>query len=166
MSPSSCPLAAERKSLELLREYLHLPVESSANANYDRDVIFIAIDFENPAAIQQSRLEVGSQLGVAILDTRNIGIGKPKNSIKTYNFILGPASYQQRAMDKFLFGKSSIITSHQDLSSSLESLISPRKRDIVLIGHSIHHELQTLHHLGFDLRTSITGALDTARIAF
>lgn len=38
-------------------------------------------------------------------------------------------------------------------------------RDIVLTGHGIGVDLQTLHHLGIDLCTSIVGALNTGQIA-
>jgi len=111
MPSPAYPLVAGRNGLELLQKHLHLPVES--DTNHDHDAIFVAIDTENPPATQQSRLDAGSQLKIAILDTRDLTqcMGKPKNIIKTNNFVLGPSSYTQKATDKFLFGESSIVTS-------------------------------------------------------
>lgn len=166
------PLSVTPNGLELLKNHLHLPADLST-AEYETDqpydALLVAIDLKNLQAIQNSNLDAGSQVGIAILDPRHLNIGKPRYRIKTHNLVVGGSdSYQQEARRWFLFGDTYIVRSHQDLVSSLECRIwrkpVTRDRDIILVGHSIHRYSHALDSIGFDLCTSIVGVLDIAHI--
>ncbi len=147
--------------LQLLQESLGLkPSESQFSDN----PVFIAIDLECLSNLKQdSSKNLNGQVGVAILDSRDLISSPPRTAISTYNFVTGSPSYCAATAKKYLFNKT--ITIHQrDILSSLESLV-PRTRNIILVGHDIRNDLQVLQLLGFNLYTSIGGILDTRRIA-
>ena len=112
---------------------------------------------------QDSSQNLNSQVGVAILDSRDLISSSPQTAISTYNFVTGSPSYCAATTKEFLFDKT--ITIHQrDILSNLESLV-PRTRNIILVGHGIKNDLQVLQLLDFNLHTSIGGILDVGRIA-
>lgn len=147
--------------LQLLQESLGL--KPSESQRLDKPV-FITIDLEYLSNFRQdSSQNLNSQVGVAILDSRDLISSPPQTAISAYNFVTGSPSYCAATTKKFLFGKT--ITIHQrDVLSNLESLI-PRTRNIILVGHGIGSDLKVLQLLGFNLHTSIGGILDVGRIA-
>jgi hypothetical protein len=75
-----------------------------------RDVIFVAIDFENLGVIKQdSAQNLNSQVGIAILDTRILAFSQPEKTILTYSFATGSPRYCTATMKNFLFGKTTMI---------------------------------------------------------
>lgn len=65
-----------------------------------RDAVLIPIDFENIRHIKGDlSLNLESKVGLAFLDTRNIGLIQPDKLISTYNFVSGPSSYQELRKD-------------------------------------------------------------------
>ena len=147
--------------LQLLQESLGL--KPSKSQVLDKPV-FIAIDLEYLQNIKQdSSQNLNSQVGVAILDSRDLISSPPQTAISTYNLITGSTSYCAVTEKRYLFDKT--ITIHQrDILSNLESLI-PRTRNIILVGHDIRNDLHVLQLLDFNLHTSIGGILDLGRIA-
>ncbi|KAL7893697.1 hypothetical protein HDV63DRAFT_386197 [Trichoderma sp. SZMC 28014] len=165
--PSQSTIAPAPDGLRLLWEYLGLATEQPTPDSLD--VVIVSIDFENASGLVQfteDSSHLQSQLGVAMLDTRNLSSASPlppEAVISTHNFVTGPRRYYTAAAAKFLFG-TTLKTSINGLISQLESLIS-RARKIVLVGHAISNELRVLQHFNFDLRTSIIGIFDTMIIA-
>ena len=104
---------------------------------------------------------LNSQIGVAILDCRDLISSPPRNAILTYNFVTGSPSYYTATAKKYLFGES-IAIHQQNILFNLESLVPP-SRNIILVGHGVGHDLSILRLLGFN--PSIRGILDTERIA-
>ncbi|KAF3911194.1 hypothetical protein AA313_de0209905 [Arthrobotrys entomopaga] len=136
----------------------------SSNESYD--TILIAMDFENVHQIikHDSLEDVDSQIGFAILDTKNL-LDSHSPPISTYSFTTGTLKYRQRASQQFLFGRS-VGIKKEYLVERIESLF-PRSRNIVLIGHDTYLDLQALYRLnpGLQTHSSIIGILDTQQIA-
>lgn len=156
--------AASNSGLQLLQAFLGLTLEPSGSRVVD-EVIFVAIDFEYLQNFEHysRHQDLNSQIGIAVLDSRDLISSPPRRAISTYNFVTGSPSYCAATTRKFLFGETSTI--HQrDFLSTLESLL-PRRRNIVLVGHGFWHDLRVLKLLNFDLHTSIVGILDTGKIA-
>ena len=149
-----------KNGLQLLQQCLGL--EPSESQGLDKPV-FISIDLEYLSNFKQDASQnLNSQVGVAILDSRDLISSPPRTAISKYNFVTGSPSYCAATAKKFLFGKT--ITIHQrDILSNLEPLV-PRTRNIILVGHDIRNDLRVLQLLGFDLHTSIGGILDLGRI--
>jgi hypothetical protein len=79
--------------LQLLQKILRLTPHPSIS-NKLRDVIFVAIDFENLGNIKQdSAQNLDSQVGIAILDTRVLASSQLEKTILTYSFATGSPSY-------------------------------------------------------------------------
>lgn len=98
-----------------------------------QDIVLIAIDFEHITTIIKKPFEDrNSQVGIAILDTRDIDIWPPK--IKTLNFAVGSKEHHTKVAKSFLFGKTANI-SRKVMIKAIESRM-PRSRCIVLVGHS------------------------------
>jgi hypothetical protein len=98
------------------------------------DVVLIAINFENVANIQRDLSQnLDSEVGLAVLDTRDFGSMSSAGLISTYNFASGSSDYQERARKKFLFGESVAITQNNMLKS-IEFLVPPDRR-VVFVGH-------------------------------
>jgi hypothetical protein len=149
--------------LQLLQDFLGLTPHPSISDEL-RDVIFVAIDFENLGNIKQDPAQnLDSQVGIAILDTRILASSQLEKAILTYSFATGSPRYCTATTKNFLFGKTTTIR-QQDILTTLESLV-PRTRNIALIGHDLKHDLHVLQILKFDLQTSIVGILDTQKIA-
>lgn len=107
--------------------------------------MFVAIDFENIWNIEADlSSNLISQVGLATLDTREIGSSKPAKLISTYNFATGPTVYCPKVRKKFQFGQTSIISQEQ-MRTKIKSCI-PRNRKIILVGHGIRHELYAAQH--------------------
>lgn len=139
-----------------------LPAQSS-----HRDPILIAIDFENITGIgkdSDSGQEPNTQVGLAVLDTRDITALIPRESlISTYNFVTGSKEHYHRAQLKFLFGKPTLILA-KDMLTNIKHCI-PQNRNILLVGHDIRHEINALSKLKADFQElRITGLLDTFRM--
>ncbi len=147
--------------LQLLQESLGL--KPSESQFLDKPV-FIAIDLEYLSNLKQdSSQNLNSQVGIAILDSRNLISSPPRTAISTYNFVTGSPSYCAATTRNYLFSKT-IIIQQRDILSNLESLV-PRTRNIILVGHDIRNDLQVLQLLDFNLHTSIRGILDLGKIA-
>ena len=155
------PHSIVENGLQLLYELLGLkrgPIPSSLY-----DAVLVAIDFENINHIQGDlTLNSESQVGLAILDTRNLTCDRSENLIATYNFASGSSSYQTRASKRFLFGES-VALRQDSMLENIQSLI-PQDRNVILIGHDIKHDLQALRALKFNFRT-VTNILDTLSIS-
>jgi hypothetical protein len=88
-----------------------------------RDVIFVAIDFENLGNItQDSAQNLDSQVGIAILDARILTSSQPEKTILTYSFATGSPRYCTATTENFLFGKTTTIR-QQDILTTLESSV-------------------------------------------
>lgn len=87
------------------------------------DPVLIAIDFEGISYIGKvSTRELDTQVGLAILDTRDV-ITLPRNkTISTYNFVTDSREYYHRARLKFLFGKPTHILTHKICSPTFNAV--------------------------------------------
>lgn len=122
--------------------------------------MFIAIDLKNLANFQKDLSKyLESEIGVAVLDSKDLYSVPSAELISTYNFASGCPEYQQRARRKFLFGESVAIT-QTDMIQNIESLL-PTGRHIVFLGHDIRHDLRALNLLGFDFSKFSITTLDT-----
>jgi hypothetical protein len=151
------PLAMTPKDISpLIYDCLGLVVSESTSLH---DAVLISVDFENIndlASPTQSKT-ASRQMGVAILDTRELQASFC-DIIATYNFASGPSQYLTAARGKFIFGET-ITVKQQDLIASLQSLI-PSSRNIVLVSHGITNELHAFKLLNFD-SSIFNGFLDT-----
>lgn len=81
------------------------------------DSVFIAIDFESTTNLMNGfSYSKDSQVGIATLDTQHLH-SSTSPEITTHNFITGSPRYTTKAMNKFLFSKSTITKN--------KTLISP-----------------------------------------
>jgi hypothetical protein len=161
--------------VRLLQVALGLPPTgdlSSATHIDHSDFILVSIDFENGTRLQSCAAlgHVGSkpcEAGISIFDTRTLSSpsGSPEETFETYNIGLGKHSPSSRRKYnyRFLFGETRWIRL-EDLSDHMEQFID-RTRNIILVGHSFDEEKHVLQALGFDLKTSIVGILDTETLA-
>jgi hypothetical protein len=90
------------------------------------------------------------QVGLAIFDPHS-------ETISTHNFVSGSIEYYSKVAPRFLFG-TSVHIEKRDTGKYIKS-IYPESRDAILIGHSLHHELQMLEALRISL--PYTCGLDT-----
>lgn len=155
-----------KDGLQIALQVLGLSESPPAQSNH-RDPVLIAIDFENITGIGKdsaSGQEPNTQVGLAVLDTRDINASTPReNIISTYNFTTGSKEHYHRAQLKFLFGKP-VLISAKDMLTNIKHCI-PQNRNILLIGHDIRHEISALSKLKADFRElCITGLLDTFQI--
>ncbi|CAG9994626.1 unnamed protein product [Clonostachys byssicola] len=125
--------------------------------------ILLAIDFEHTKNFVTGFIhgEEG-QVGLATLDTEELHTTLPEELISTHNLILGPSDYTSKVSGNVLFGTKAIIEPAQVLKE-IQSLI-PRDRDIILMGHGVHTELDILVRLGFTFSPRIT-IIDTLEVA-
>ncbi|KAK6498987.1 hypothetical protein TWF481_011558 [Arthrobotrys musiformis] len=124
--------------------------------------MLVAVDFENPQQIiEHDSLEnVNSQIGFAILDTRDLFTSSIEN-ISTYNFATGNSKYCERAFRQFLFGES-INEGKKSMLKKIQRII-PESRNITLVGHDITWDLRALSSLNSGFQKC--RFLDTQRIA-
>ncbi|KAK4205614.1 hypothetical protein QBC40DRAFT_344426 [Triangularia verruculosa] len=129
------------------------------------DTVIIAIDFEGINTIKSgfTQKEGNSQVGLAILDTKDLRKVPPEKLISTLNFAVGSSSYVTKASNKFIFGES-ITIQPSSMVQAIQSHI-PQDRNVVLVGHAIENDLQALQALGFEFERPPSGILDTSGIA-
>lgn len=123
------------------------------------------IDFENITNVGNiSTREANTQVGLAVLDTRDILTSIPSEKlILTYNFVTGSEEHYHQAQLKFLFGKPILILARDMLNSIIQCI--PRDRNVLLVGHDVRHELHALSKLRIEFRElRISGLLDTFKI--
>lgn len=160
--PSVLPRVT-RHGLSMLLEILGLSHSVSKSPALN-DTVIIAIDFEAIETIKSGFAQKeNSQVGIAILDTRDLRQVPPETLISTRNFAAGSSSYVTKASNKFLFGETITIQP----SSMLQTIQShiPQGRNLVLVGHGIVNDLQALEALGFEFERPPSGILDTSGIA-
>lgn len=149
------------------------------------DVVFVAIDFENPQSVwEKTSSKVGCQVGIAVLDTKQLekrrlatassceddeqwngSMKEAEELITTYNFAAGPVKYCEsgRIKNRFLFGKTT-LTDSSDMREKVESCI-PQNREIILVGHNLHSDLKALESLELNFKTYAPwNAIDTSII--
>ena len=126
--------------------------------------MLLSIDFENTNT-SKSKLAVNPncQVGIAILDTRQLEQGPHEQQIQTYNFASGTPSYTARANRVFLFGKTAVV-SPSELADSIYSLIPP-DRNVVFVGFATANELRALRLLDFQWPGRLSAVLDAFSLA-
>ncbi|KUJ17302.1 uncharacterized protein LY89DRAFT_570040, partial [Mollisia scopiformis] len=130
------------------------------------DPVFIAIDFEDPNSVAYGfDRNSDTQVGLSVLDSRNIHSASAKQSlgIKTFNFVTGSNQYFKTSARKDLWATSEHIPTTEMLQCIKK--VIPRDRNIILVGHGFSHDVAALQSLGFDFYTSILGHFDTDVIA-
>ncbi|KAK3693533.1 hypothetical protein B0T22DRAFT_42514 [Podospora appendiculata] len=159
--PSVLP-SITRHGLSMLLEILGLSHSVSKSPALN-DTVIIAIDFEGIDTTKSGFTQKeNSQVGFAILDTKDLRQVPPEKLISTLNFAAGSLSYVTKASNKFLFGETITIQS-SSMVQTIQSHI-PQDRNVVLVGHGILNELQALQALGFEFERPPFGILDTSRI--
>lgn len=95
--------------LQLLQESLGLKPSESQGSDKP---IFIVIDLEYLSNLKQdSTQNLNSQVGIAVLDSRDLISSPPQTAISTYT---GSPSYCAATTKKYLFGET--ITIHKEIS--------------------------------------------------
>lgn len=155
-----------KDGLQIALQVLGLSEKPPAQSSH-RDPVLIAIDFEKITGVGKdstSGQEPNTQVGLAVLDTRDITASTPREDIiSTYNFLTGSKEHYHRAQLKFLFGKPILIPA-KDMLTNIKHCI-PQNRNILLIGHDIKHEINALSKLKADFQElRVTGLLDTFQI--
>merc|ERR1711977_560255 len=81
-----------------------------------RDLLFVSLDVENPPNKAELERNAEHQIGVSILDTRELGFGTavvtkrdPIDILRTYQFVIGSMKYNRNASRSFCFGESQHI---------------------------------------------------------
>lgn len=130
---------------DILYEILNLQLKRKT---YNPDVVIFAIDFENLEGIQQDfSEETCSQVGLAVLDVRDIQNVPPHEAIVTHNFVTGTPDYISRVSKRHLFGETTAIH-HADMLHHIQSCFPPN-RCLMLVGFSVTNDLQVLLALDF-----------------
>jgi hypothetical protein len=120
-----------KNGLQLLQELLGLGPADLSDPLGIHDAVLIAIDFEQLGNIRQDdSLNLDSQVGLAILNVRDIMSLNPSEIISTFQFASGSPGYCERTSKKFLFGNCTSIK-QKDMLNSIKSLI-PGSRSISL----------------------------------
>jgi hypothetical protein len=104
-----------------------------------------------------------SEVGLVILDARDLDSMSSTKLIATYNFASGSLNYQERATKKFLFGETVALTQN-DMLRSIRSLV-PTDRQVIFVGHDIQNDLRVLDLLNFYFSTFNITTLDTQSIS-
>lgn len=130
------------------------------------DGVIISIDFENIKTIRTGFH--GSdccQMGIALLDSRDITRLPASKAISTINYATGTPRYVSRASRKYLFGDT--ISCHRtELAAHVRSYFPvDENRQIIIIGYSVEIDIHALRALGFEFPTCSMFILDTFRIA-
>lgn len=147
---------------------------------YALDVVFVALDFEGPLPHKPF------EIGIATLDTRDLmSTGKspsllPAEIIKSRHFAMGYRRNRHKSHPKFLFGETEYLKPNSVNTRSsvlMESLFirdeqpnhcAPNSfRNIVLVGHQLYIELDTMSSLGIRAEAfgHVVGMLDTEKVA-
>lgn len=152
-----------KKGLHILYEVFRLGYQSSVSTSLS-DIVLIAIDFENINTIKSGFSQKSNcQVGLAILDTKDIHQVPPGELISTYNIATGSPSYLAKVSRKFMFGET-VTTRTSDIVDRILSLIPPG-RNVVFVGHGILNDIQALQALGFPFPARLSGTLDTSLVA-
>lgn len=156
-------LRTTKNGLRILLEIFHLEFYSLKSHRLS-DVVLIAIDFEGINTIQSGFAQKKDcQVGLAILDMKEIHEVSPDKLISTYNFATGSPSYLKKASEKFIFGDT-IAIRPSDIVDRIQSLI-PLGRNIVFVGHGIINDLSVLRALDFQSPALLSAVLDTFQVA-
>jgi hypothetical protein len=159
--PRELPIA--KNGLQILREIFRLGHHPYYSPQLS-DVVLVAIDFENINTIKSGFAQKEDcQIGLAILDTKEINRMPPDKLISTHNFATGSPSYLSKASKKFMFGET-IAISPPNIVNYIQSSI-PSARNIVFVGHGIINDLQALQALDFEYPVLLSSVLDTFYIA-
>ncbi|KAL5320459.1 hypothetical protein ACEPPN_011264 [Leptodophora sp. 'Broadleaf-Isolate-01'] len=133
-----------------------------------KDLLLISLDVENPPNTAQLKSNSEHQIGLCILDTRDLlfKILHPEergsnNLLRTYQFGVGSAKYIKNASRSFCFGESQ-HTTLKDLNTKLKEL-APADRDIVLVLHGGVGDVNFLKAAQIDL--NYLYVIDTQRVA-
>ncbi|KAK1766912.1 hypothetical protein QBC33DRAFT_93341 [Phialemonium atrogriseum] len=111
-----------KNGLHILSEVFRLGHHYSRSPSL-LDVVLIAIDFENINTIKSGiSLKDNCQVGLAILDTREIYRVSPSRLIVTHNMATGSPSYLMKASRKFIFGETITIRPSY-MAGRIQSLI-------------------------------------------
>lgn len=152
---------AETDRLDLLHRILGL--QSGQLSRDHDDIVFVAIDCESNSRLgKDTPSSEDFQMGLAILDTRDVYSARLQDLISMHNFALGSPAYKAIASDEFLFGESMAIT-HSQVRQKLESTI-PQARNVVLVGHAIENEIGMLKHFGTRIENYGFAVFDTSKI--
>lgn len=127
-------------------------------------MVLVAIDCENTETMKSGFAQrEDCQIGLAILDTKEINRMPPDELISTLNFATGSPSYQSRASRKFMFGET-ITISPPNIVSHIKSSILPA-RNVVFVGHAIHNDLHALKAFHFEYPVLLSSVLDPFKIS-
>ncbi|KAF2016109.1 hypothetical protein BU24DRAFT_492267 [Aaosphaeria arxii CBS 175.79] len=152
-----------KNGLNILHEIFGLGVQTPPTPNLS-DVVLIAIDFENINTIKSGFAEKRDcQIGLAILDTKEIHRQAPNTLVSTYNLATGSPFNLRKASEKFIFGET-ITISTADVAERIQSYIPPA-RNIVFVGYGIINDLQALQALDFQFPALLSSVLDTSQVA-
>ena len=115
---------------------------------------------------QKFRLHSNTQVGISILDTRDLNPPPQENvlTLATYNFVTGSDSYYAASAKRYLWGTPEKILP-SDMLNAMNKHVSRPDRNIILVGHGCERDLAALSSLGFNLKASVVDILDTANIA-
>lgn len=131
-------------------------------------MLFVCFDFENGEQIRSHATSgnfgsrnIFAQAGISIFDPRSLFSGSLEEALMTHNFGFGESPCRRRHIDRrSFFGETIWPSQFANLLTSMEKLLD-RSRNIVLVGHGLNGDCQTLRSLGFDLDSSIVGFIDT-----
>jgi len=127
------------------------------------DVVLISIAFGANQTIKGGfSRSCDSQVGLSILDTREVRKVAPSQLISTYNFATGTPAYVKEAAAKFLFGATTTIYP-SGMAGCITSLIPPN-RNVVFVGHGIKADLDVLQSLNFEFPDLFSDIIDTSLV--
>ncbi|KAH8166349.1 hypothetical protein CIB48_g1928 [Xylaria polymorpha] len=159
---STYQILIQRKSLWILYDILGLTTTDSSEFLTLFDAVIVSIDFENVTEIRMGLSQnTNCQVGIAILDTKELRYHLDQTPISTFNYATGSAAYIAKASRRFLFGKSTPASSILDC---IKSCI-PHNRNIVLVGYGLSSDLQAMRSLGFQFLEGEFTAIDIFRLA-
>ena len=178
--------AASAADSTALKRFLGLGQDSPI-PTYDRDAVFVAIDFEgNEHEHLPGVNQIGvNQIGVSTLDTRDLPhaskLGQKMIQAKLY-CIPRPDSkrralrrFKEETSKMFKFSEPEWIAREQIQDTliaifrerSFDSCTPSEPRNIVLVGHAFHNELTNMEKLGFrpESHARIIARFDTQHLA-
>lgn len=140
-----------------------------------QDVVFVAMDFENFGNIRHrfSKSSAGpqardSRVGISILDTRDFFRLSAQDMLSTQSFSTGALPYHIKALKRFRFGVSELISIY-DITSKVEEALSRKdNRDVILVCHGGEPggDTKTINSLLIsDNAKPVRAVLGTTRIA-
>jgi len=149
---------------------ISLRILDDANIAFLSDIIFVSIDLEisrseREAARNARRPPHIKEFGIASLDTRDIFCSdapRPGRLIKTRQFSTSNASKDFENCDTTDFQEcvfaETFLVSQQTIAATIKSCLCIQDnrspgifRQLVLVGHSIKHDLSLLQHLDLDI---------------